>query len=100
MPTRVRFICGYFAAADLIIGRAGAGTVAELAALGKPSILIPLPLSGGGEQDVNASLLDAIGAAASGIKYLALALLHYSSERLGPGLLETQEIAASVADII
>jgi len=52
-----------YAAADIVIGRAGAGTVAELAALGKPSILIPLPLSGGGEQAVNASLMGAAGAA-------------------------------------
>jgi UDP-N-acetylglucosamine--N-acetylmuramyl-(pentapeptide) pyrophosphoryl-undecaprenol N-acetylglucosamine transferase len=46
-----------FALADLVIGRAGAGTVAELAALGKASILVPLPLSGGGEQIVNARAL-------------------------------------------
>jgi UDP-N-acetylglucosamine--N-acetylmuramyl-(pentapeptide) pyrophosphoryl-undecaprenol N-acetylglucosamine transferase len=52
-----------FAAADLVVARAGAGTVAELAALGKPAILIPLPLSGGGEQDVNASVMADAGAA-------------------------------------
>ena len=32
-----------YAAASLVAGRAGAGTVAELDSLGKPSILIPLP---------------------------------------------------------
>ena len=32
------------AAADLVVSRAGANTLAELAALGKPSLLIPLPL--------------------------------------------------------
>lgn len=52
-----------YALADLVIGRAGAGTVAELAGLGKPSILIPLPLSGGGEQVVNAQALATYGAA-------------------------------------
>jgi len=31
--------------------------------LGKPAILIPLPLSGGGEQDVNAGLMSKVGAA-------------------------------------
>lgn len=46
-----------YAAADLVIGRAGAGTVAELAAIGKPAILIPLPGSGRGEQQANATLL-------------------------------------------
>lgn len=52
-----------YALADLVIGRAGAGTVAELAALGKASILIPLPLSGGGEQVVNARELASRSAA-------------------------------------
>lgn len=52
-----------YAAASLVVGRAGAGTVAELAALGKPSILIPLPGTGGDEQTVNARVLaDADGA--------------------------------------
>jgi UDP-N-acetylglucosamine--N-acetylmuramyl-(pentapeptide) pyrophosphoryl-undecaprenol N-acetylglucosamine transferase len=46
-----------YAAASLIIGRAGAGTVAELTYLGKPAILIPLPGTGGDEQRVNASVL-------------------------------------------
>jgi len=32
-----------FSAADLIISRAGAGSIFEIAALGKPSILVPLP---------------------------------------------------------
>jgi UDP-N-acetylglucosamine--N-acetylmuramyl-(pentapeptide) pyrophosphoryl-undecaprenol N-acetylglucosamine transferase len=46
-----------YAAAALVVGRAGAGTVAELAALGKPSLLIPLPGTGGDEQTVNARVL-------------------------------------------
>lgn len=51
-----------FAAARLVVGRAGAGTVAELAALGKPSILIPLPGTGGDEQTRNAGILATAGA--------------------------------------
>lgn len=50
-----------FAAADLVIGRAGAGTVAELAAVGVPSMLIPLP--GAEEQRRNALALANVGAA-------------------------------------
>lgn len=52
-----------FALASLVIGRAGAGTVAELAALGKPAILIPLPGTGGDEQTKNARLLADAGGA-------------------------------------
>lgn len=52
-----------YAAASLVVGRAGAGTVTELAALGKPSILIPLPGTGGDEQTVNARILADAGAA-------------------------------------
>jgi UDP-N-acetylglucosamine--N-acetylmuramyl-(pentapeptide) pyrophosphoryl-undecaprenol N-acetylglucosamine transferase len=52
-----------YAAADLIVGRAGAGTVAEISALGKPSILIPLPGTGGDEQTKNAQVLADAGAA-------------------------------------
>lgn len=52
-----------YAAADLVIGRAGAGTVAELACLGMPSILIPLPGTGGDEQTRNARILADAGAA-------------------------------------
>lgn len=42
-----------FACADLVICRAGAGTVNELAALGLPAVYVPLPI-GNGEQRFNA----------------------------------------------
>ena len=45
------------AAADVIIGRAGAATLAELAMLGKPSILVPLPPGfSGSPQEINAGM--------------------------------------------
>lgn len=50
-----------YAAAALVVGRAGAGTVSELAALGKASILIPLPGAGGDEQTRNAKILSDAG---------------------------------------
>jgi len=43
-----------YCAADLICGRAGAGTIFEIAAAGKPSILIPLPESAQNHQLENA----------------------------------------------
>ncbi|PIQ75534.1 MAG: undecaprenyldiphospho-muramoylpentapeptide beta-N-acetylglucosaminyltransferase [Candidatus Portnoybacteria bacterium CG11_big_fil_rev_8_21_14_0_20_40_15] len=42
------------AAADLVISRAGAGSIFEIAGSGKPSILIPLPDSAGDHQKTNA----------------------------------------------
>ncbi len=47
--------------ADLVISRSGANTVYELAALGKPAILIPLPWAGQKEQMENAKILEAAG---------------------------------------
>jgi UDP-N-acetylglucosamine--N-acetylmuramyl-(pentapeptide) pyrophosphoryl-undecaprenol N-acetylglucosamine transferase len=51
------------AAADIVIGRSGAGTTAELTALGKPAILIPLVPTGGDEQRRTARHLAESGAA-------------------------------------
>ena len=42
-----------FACADLVVCRAGAGSVSELAALGVPAVYVPLPI-GNGEQRFNA----------------------------------------------
>ena len=52
-----------YAAADLMLSRAGAGTVAELAAVGLPSILVPYPYAPDDHQAVNASVLTKVGAA-------------------------------------
>jgi UDP-N-acetylglucosamine--N-acetylmuramyl-(pentapeptide) pyrophosphoryl-undecaprenol N-acetylglucosamine transferase len=52
-----------YAAADLVVARAGATTVAELAALGLASILVPWPLASEDHQTANArALADAGGA--------------------------------------
>ncbi|MEU0822738.1 UDP-N-acetylglucosamine--N-acetylmuramyl-(pentapeptide) pyrophosphoryl-undecaprenol N-acetylglucosamine transferase [Streptomyces mirabilis] len=51
------------ALADVVISRSGAGTIAELTALGKPSILIPLATSAGNEQEHNALYLQEADAA-------------------------------------
>ena len=50
-------------AADLVISRAGASTLAELAALGKPSILFPYPYHRDRHQHANAQVLVDQGAA-------------------------------------
>ena len=42
-----------YAAADLVVCRAGANTVTEVSATGLPAVFVPLPI-GNGEQDLNA----------------------------------------------
>jgi UDP-N-acetylglucosamine--N-acetylmuramyl-(pentapeptide) pyrophosphoryl-undecaprenol N-acetylglucosamine transferase len=60
----------------LIVSRSGAGTVAELAAIGRPSILVPLPGSIDQDQFANAGVL----AQANGA--LRIAQADFTSERL------------------
>jgi UDP-N-acetylglucosamine--N-acetylmuramyl-(pentapeptide) pyrophosphoryl-undecaprenol N-acetylglucosamine transferase len=52
-----------YAVADLLVTRAGASTLAELAALGKPAILVPYPYAAEGHQSANAARIEAAGAA-------------------------------------
>ena len=52
-----------YAAADLVLARAGASTVGELAALGKPAILVPYPHAAENHQAANAERVAAAGAA-------------------------------------
>ena len=47
------------AAAHLVIGRAGASTVAELATIGRPSILVPYPYAADDHQTANARAFEA-----------------------------------------
>ncbi len=51
-----------YAAADLMITRAGAGTVAELSAAGAPAILVPWPGAAENHQVDNARVLSDVGA--------------------------------------
>jgi undecaprenyldiphospho-muramoylpentapeptide beta-N-acetylglucosaminyltransferase len=51
------------AAADIAVSRAGGNTVAELAAVGLPSVLVPLPGAPGDHQTANARHLSDAGAA-------------------------------------
>lgn len=75
-----------YACTDLVIGRSGGGTVAELALLGKPSILIPLPGTSSDEQTRNAQVLAEAGSA------ILIPQSELSPERL------TNEVATLIAD--
>jgi UDP-N-acetylglucosamine--N-acetylmuramyl-(pentapeptide) pyrophosphoryl-undecaprenol N-acetylglucosamine transferase len=52
-----------YAVADIVVSRAGATTLAELTALGKPVILIPYPHAAANHQEINAQKLVGMGAA-------------------------------------
>ena len=58
-----RAMADLYVAADIVVARAGAMTVAELAAVGVPSILVPLPGAPGDHQTKNAQVLVDAGAA-------------------------------------
>jgi UDP-N-acetylglucosamine--N-acetylmuramyl-(pentapeptide) pyrophosphoryl-undecaprenol N-acetylglucosamine transferase len=51
------------AASHLVVARSGASTVAELAAIGRPAILVPLPHALDQDQSANAGVLERAGGA-------------------------------------
>jgi UDP-N-acetylglucosamine--N-acetylmuramyl-(pentapeptide) pyrophosphoryl-undecaprenol N-acetylglucosamine transferase len=59
----IKDMASAYLAADLIIGRAGATTVAELAIAGKPAVLIPYPFAADNHQELNAREMADKGAA-------------------------------------
>jgi UDP-N-acetylglucosamine--N-acetylmuramyl-(pentapeptide) pyrophosphoryl-undecaprenol N-acetylglucosamine transferase len=52
-----------YAAADLVVCRAGATTIAELIALGKPALLVPYPFATNDHQQGNAEEVVRVGGA-------------------------------------
>lgn len=75
------------AIADIVISRAGAGAIAEFAALGKATILVPLPKLAHNHQEENAQLLKA-----------AQAVLVLDQERLEDSLVSTVKSLAENED--
>jgi UDP-N-acetylglucosamine--N-acetylmuramyl-(pentapeptide) pyrophosphoryl-undecaprenol N-acetylglucosamine transferase len=88
---------GAFSEADIVVSRAGMGAVSELAAAGKPSLLVPLPGASDQHQLKNAQAFEKAGAAClvldaemTGSRLLAeVTRLTYT-----PGLLEDMSRAA------
>jgi len=56
-------VYAYMDSADLLVSRAGASTIAEILAFGKPSILFPFPFATANHQEFNARVLERAGAA-------------------------------------
>src|SRR5262249_10250650 len=54
---------GRIASSHLVVARSGASTVAELAAIGRPAILVPLPHALDQDQSANAGVLERAGGA-------------------------------------
>ena len=87
-----------YASADVVVCRAGAMTVAELAVAGVPSILVPLPGAPGDHQTANARVLEGAGAAVlladdrCDARSLGTALDGLLSQ---PGLLDSMGLAAA-----
>jgi UDP-N-acetylglucosamine--N-acetylmuramyl-(pentapeptide) pyrophosphoryl-undecaprenol N-acetylglucosamine transferase len=84
-----------YGAADLVVARGGAMTVAELCAWGKPSILVPLATAAADHQTYNARALAAAGAAL----YLAQRELsaHSLAERVTGLFADRRRLAALAA---
>lgn len=78
------------ALADVVVSRSGAGTLAELTALGKPAVFIPLATSAGNEQAHNARHLHDAGAA---VALLGDVTEQTLSEALGPLLTDPAQRA-------
>lgn len=117
IPARVKAfenaMADAFASADVVVARAGASTCFELAACGKPALLIPLPSALRDHQHFNAEAFAAKGAADEGMqsrlqprqicRYLMQKLDH--PEQLAAmkdkmKALATPDAAANVADVL
>ncbi len=59
----IRDMARAYSEADIVVSRAGATTISELAALGIPSILIPFPYATNRHQEINARVLVDTGGA-------------------------------------
>ncbi|KKU91349.1 MAG: hypothetical protein UY21_C0010G0004 [Microgenomates group bacterium GW2011_GWA1_48_10] len=86
--------------ADLIVGRAGANTVSEIAALGKVAVLIPLPWSGGGEQSKNAQMLLPFGSTILPQDKLTPSVLRDEILRVSSDLKNHQKLAAQAKTLV
>jgi UDP-N-acetylglucosamine--N-acetylmuramyl-(pentapeptide) pyrophosphoryl-undecaprenol N-acetylglucosamine transferase len=86
-----RDMAGRLARSHLVIGRAGASTVCELAVVGRSSILVPLAIAMDDHQSFNAKLLVDAGAA------VAISEKQFTPERLAATIMAFTEDAGALA---
>ena len=79
--------------AHLVIGRAGASTVSELAVVGRPAVLVPFPYALDQDQAANAATLAEAGAA------IVLPQIEFTPERLAGILSGMIAVPAKLADM-
>jgi UDP-N-acetylglucosamine--N-acetylmuramyl-(pentapeptide) pyrophosphoryl-undecaprenol N-acetylglucosamine transferase len=75
-------IAGEIAAADLVVCRAGAMTIGELAAIGRASILVPFAAATNNHQELNARVVEEAGGA------IVITEAQLTPERLGLAIAE------------
>jgi len=87
-----------YAAADIVVARAGASTLAELAVTATPAVLVPFPFAAGDHQTANAALF-AVGGAAVVLRDAELSAESLSAalrDCLEDGMLARMRAAAAV----
>lgn len=92
-----------FAAADIIVSRAGAGTISELCLVGKPVILVPSPNVAEDHQTRNALALSSMNAAVvvkddEAVKYLVDEAVKLVSDNEGKAVLSSNIIKMADRD--
>lgn len=85
--------------ADVVVSRAGATTIAELALLAKPTILVPNPILAGGHQTINAEKL-AINKAAMVLSEDELQKQPFLLSETVDKLVEDQKMSKELSDNI
>jgi UDP-N-acetylglucosamine--N-acetylmuramyl-(pentapeptide) pyrophosphoryl-undecaprenol N-acetylglucosamine transferase len=86
----IQDVAGALAAADLVVSRSGASSLAEICAVGRPSLLVPYPFAADDHQYRNAKSLEDAGAA------IALRQSDATAERIASEIarLDPQRLAA------